>query len=119
MSIKQVDRKVTMVTLLRPGVGSQPVILPEGSTLADFLRGSGAGTSHSMVLVDGKRLEELVIPKAGTVITIVPAPENAASRESWHELMGDFHNDPVFEEMMQAVEEARDAEKESSRFENR
>src|SRR5438270_6533327 len=112
MSIQQVDRKVTKVTLLRPGVGTQLVILPEGSTLADFLREAGAGTSHSMVLVDSKRLEELVIPKAGTVITLVPAPKNAASSESWRELMGDFHDDPAFEEMMQAVEGARDAEKE-------
>jgi len=112
MSIQQVDRKVTKVTLLRSGVGTQSVILPEGSTLADFLREAGAGISHSMVLVDSKRLEELVIPKAGTVITIVPAPENAASSESWRELMGDFHDDPAFEGMMKAVEGARDAEKE-------
>ena len=34
------------------------------------------------------------------------------ARESWRELMGDFHDDPAFEEMMQAVEGARDAEKE-------
>lgn len=111
MSIQQVDRKVTKVTLLRPGVGTQSVVLPEGSTLADFLREACAGTSHSMVLVDGKLLEELIIPKTGTVITIVPAPKSAAIGESWRELIGDFHDDPAFEEMMKAVKGARDAEK--------
>ena len=48
------------------------------------------------------------------VITVVPqaSKQNAASQESWRDLMGDFHDDPAFEEMMQAVQAARDAEKE-------
>jgi hypothetical protein len=31
---------------------------------------------------------------------------------TWRDLMGDFHDDPAFEEMMQAVQAERDAEKE-------
>ncbi len=48
------------------------------------------------------------------VITVMPPPRNAASERSWRDLMGDFHDDPVFDEMMEAVQAARDAEKSSN-----
>jgi len=37
---------------------------------------------------------------------------SADGDRSWRDLMGDFHDDPAFEEMMQAVQAERDAEKE-------
>jgi len=111
MSTEQVTGKREEVTLLRPGIGTETMDFTEGSTLADLLRQAGVKPISSSIFVDGRELAEHLVLKNGMVITVVPQVENAASR-SWRDLMGDFHDDPAFEEMMQAVQAARDAEKE-------
>ena len=112
VSIKQVDRKTITVTLVRPGVGTKVVELTEGSTVADLLRQTGASTCHSNVFIGDKDLAEYAVLEEGMMVLLVPQPKNAASQRSWRELMGDFHDDLAFEEMMQAVQAERDAEKE-------
>ncbi len=112
MSIKQADRKTITIALVRPGVGTEVVELTEGSTVADLLRQTGASACHSNVFIGDKDLAEFVVLEAGMTVFLVPQPKNAASQKSWRELMGDFHDDPAFEEMMQAVQAERDAEKE-------
>lgn len=114
MSIKQVDRKTITVTLVRPGVGTKVVELTEGSTVADLLRQTGASVCHSNVFISDKDLTEYAVLQEGMTVFLVPQPKNAASEQSWRDLMGDFHDDPAFEELMQAVQAARDAEKEHS-----
>jgi sulfur carrier protein ThiS len=112
MGTEQVNGKREGVTLLRPGIGTETIVLPEGSTLADLLRQAGVNPRSSSIFIDGRELAEHLVLKNGMVITVVPQAKNAASQESWRDLMGDFHDDPAFEEMMQAVQAARDAEKE-------
>ena len=113
MGTEQVNGKCEGVTLLRPGIGAETIVLPEGSTLADLLRQAGIKPRSSSIVIDGRELAEHLVLKNGMVITVVPQViQNAASQESWRDLMGDFHDDPAFEEMMQAVQAARDAEKE-------
>jgi sulfur carrier protein ThiS len=112
VSIKQIDRKTITVTLVRPGVGTKVVELAEGSTVADLLRQIDASACHSNVFIGDKDLAEFAVLEEGMTVSLVPQPKNAASQVSWHDLMGDFHDDPAFEEMMQAVQAARDAEKE-------
>jgi len=112
MGIKQKSGQAEGVTLIRPGVGVQKIVLAEGATLADLLRQENVGTRNSVVTVDGKELAEHLVLREGMVITVVPQPRNAASERSWRDLMGDFHDDPVFEEMMQAIEDNRQREKE-------
>jgi len=112
MGTEQVNGKREGVTLLRPGIGTETMVLTEGSTLADLLRQAGVKPSNSSIVIDGRELAEHLVLKNGMVITVVPQVKNAASQESWRDLMGDFHDDTAFEEMMQAVQAARDAEKE-------
>src|SRR4051812_31612975 len=111
MGTKQVNGKIEGVTLIRPGIGTETVVLPEGSTLADLLRQGGVNTSNSSVSIDGKEPAEYLVLRDGMEVTVVPQPKNAAGPQSWRDLMGGFHDDPAFEEMMQAVQAARDAEK--------
>lgn len=111
MGTEQVNGKREGVTLLRPGIGTETMVLTEGSTLADLLRQAGVRPSNSSIFIDGRELAEHLVLKNGMVITVVPQAKNAAT-QSWRDLMGDFHDDPAFEEMMQAVQAARDAEKE-------
>ena len=112
MATKQVNGKLDEVTLVRPGVGTETIALAEGSTLGDLLRQAGIKASDSAVLIDGKELADQLVLKNGMVVTVMPQPERAAGPRSWRDLMGDFHDNPAFEEMMQAVQAARDAEKE-------
>lgn len=112
MGIKQKSEQAVTVTLLRPGVEAKNIDLPEGSTLADLLRQENVGTRSSSIAIDGKELAEHLVLRAGMVITVIPQAKSAASERSWRDFMGDFHNDPVFEEIMQAIEEERRAEKE-------
>jgi len=114
VGIKQKSGQAEGVTLLRPGVGAKKIVLAEGATLADLLRQENVATSNSVVTVDGKELAEYLVLREGMVITVMPPPRNAASERSWRDLMGDFHDDPVFDEMMEAVQAARDAEKSSN-----
>lgn len=113
MATEQVNGKLAGVTLLRPGVGAEKIVLPEGSTLADLLRQAGVKSSSPSIFIDGGESAEHLVLRAGMVITIVPQVKNAAI-QSWRDLMGDFHDDPDHEEMMQSVQAARDAEKEHS-----
>jgi hypothetical protein len=114
MGIKEKSEQAVGVTLLRPGAGARNIDLPEGSTLADLLRQENVVTGNSSIAIDGKELAEHLVLREGMVIAVAPQATNAASRRSWRDLMGDFHDDPVFEEIMQAIEDDRRAEKEQA-----
>ncbi len=64
------------------------------------------------MLIDGRELADQLALKNGMVVTVMPRAEQAAGPRSWRDLMGDFHDDPAFEEMMRFVWAAREAEKE-------
>jgi hypothetical protein len=112
LATKQVNGKLEEVTLVRPGVGTETVALAEGSTLGDLCRQAGINASDSSILIDGRELVDQLLLKAGMVVTVMPQPERALGARSWRDLMGDFHEDPAFEEVMSIVEAERKAEKE-------
>jgi hypothetical protein len=124
VSIKQVDRKTITVTLERPGAGTKVVELTQGSTIADLLRQTEADACHSHVFIGDKDLTEYVVLEEGMTVFLVPRPNKAADDveggspdrsedgdRNWRDLMGDFHDDPAFEEVMRIVEAERKAEK--------
>jgi hypothetical protein len=114
MGNKQIDGRIEEVTLVRPGIGAETVFVPEGSSLSELLRQADVQTDQRAVFIDQKPMSDHVVVKTGMVITIVPQPKNAANCRSWRDLMGNFQDDPAFEEMMQAVQAERDDEKEHS-----
>jgi sulfur carrier protein ThiS len=114
MGIKEIDGRIEEVTLIRPGIGAETMVVPEGSSLSELLRQADIETDQRAVFIDQKPISDHVVVKTGMVITIVPQPKNAAESRSWKHLVGNFHDDPAFEEMMQAVQAERDAEKEQS-----
>jgi hypothetical protein len=113
MGTKQVDGKIAEVTLVRPGIETETVVLPEGSTLADLLRQASVEMDHSEVLIDEKSMAEHLVLKTGMTIRIVPEPKGGDETEPWRETIGMFKDDPAFEEMMKAVWAAREAEREA------
>jgi len=52
MGTEQVNGKREGVTLLRPGIGTETMVLTEGSTLADLLRQAGVKPSNSSIFID-------------------------------------------------------------------
>ena len=80
MGTKQVNGKTEEVTLVRPGIGTETVALPEGSTLADLLRQAGVKTRNSSIFIDGRELAEHLVLKNGMVITVVPQPRTPQAR---------------------------------------
>lgn len=102
------------VTLLRPGVNAQEIELPEGATLADLLREARADASDQAIFIDGRPVEEWLVLQPGVVVSLVPRVRNETRPADWRETVGMFRGDPVFEEMMKAVQASREAEREAS-----
>jgi hypothetical protein len=99
------------VTLLRMGVGKQVFDLPSGATLADLLRHVSADLTRAEVFVDGKPLAECLVLEPGTIVSIVPAARPGSLSPGWPDVMGDFHGNPAFDELMNIVQDNRDAER--------
>ena len=100
------------VVLMRPGVGREKYELAEGSTVADLLHTAHAPLENQEVFIGDRSLAESVVLQAGMVIRIVPRVRNSA--ESSHEMMDKPGVREAFAEMMQAVNEEREAEKDRS-----
>jgi hypothetical protein len=94
-----------------PGSRLRPSSFPKDQP--DLLRQANVQRDHSEVFIDEKELAEHLVLKTGMIIRIVPGPKSVADRESWRETIGMFKDDPAFEEMMQAVWAAREAEREA------
>jgi sulfur carrier protein ThiS len=114
MSTKPAAAETEGIVLLRLGVGKQGFALPEGATLADLLREAGVHTDDQVIMIDGRRLEEILVLHPGMIVTVMPRPEETSRQESWRDTIGMFRDDPVFDEMMRMVQAERDAEKETS-----
>jgi sulfur carrier protein ThiS len=114
MSARPATTEKTEVTLIRQGVGREEYTLPEGATLADLLRKAQAQKEGQVIYIDGKPLEEQIILRPGMIITTVTMKGKAARDEPWRESIGMFHGDPEFRELVEAVEAAREAEKDRS-----
>ena len=97
----------TTYTLLRLGTGREDHILPEGATLADLLRAAGVGTENQTVFLDEKPIEECLVLKPGTIVSLLPRSRSVAAGTSWQDGVGMFRDDPGFQGMMKVVEANR------------
>lgn len=95
------------VKLLRPGADALEYRLPDGSTLGDLLRRSGATTSGRLVLIDGAPIEDTVPLNHGAVVTIVPRVRNAAGAEPWRATIPAFQDDELFRQYTEALKASR------------
>jgi hypothetical protein len=103
------------VVLLRVGEGRQEHRLPEGATLADLLRAAGAGAGAREMYVDGKPLEESVVPRPGPIVAVVPGPNAGAAMGDWSGVAGAFADSAEFDTMMALVNAEREAESRDTR----
>ena len=111
MSVEESTTTGIPVTLLRMGVGKQEMTLPEGATLADLLRATGITSEDVQIHIDGKELAERLTLDAGTIVSVIPREPKSPEYPPWKAGMGMFHDNPLFDEVMNAVEAARQAEK--------
>ncbi len=88
------------VVLLRLGVGKSSIPWHPGLTLADLLREAQTGVEDREIFLDGKPLAESVILEPGTIVSVVSKGKNIRTESAWMEGIGDFRDDPAFEEMM-------------------
>jgi len=103
--------KTKGVVLVRSGVDSKEFVLPEGATLGDLLKESGATTGEQVVTIDGRPLEEFVALRPGMIVCIAPQPKNPGGSGSWRETVGTFRDDPTFQEMVDAGKAYREAQR--------
>jgi hypothetical protein len=97
------------VHLVRPGIAARDYHLPEGATLADLLRRSGAPAADQTVLVDGLTPEETLALRDGAVVTIVPRPGAATGNEPWRATIPASRDEDLFREYTEALEARRRA----------
>lgn len=112
MSVKWNGTETVGVILVRPGAGREEYELPGGSTVADLLRAAHASPDNQDVLIGDRALAESLPLHPGMVISIVPRVRNASG--SWRELIDQPGVRQAFEEVMQAVNEERESEKEKA-----
>ena len=98
------------VHLVRSGIAARDYHLPEGATLADLLRRSGAPSADQAVLVDGVTPEEALALRDGAVVSIVPRPGHAASDEPWRATIPAFRDEDLFREYAEALKARRSSE---------
>jgi sulfur carrier protein ThiS len=111
MSATTIAKSDTEVTLIRPERGSQTVTLPEGATLADLLRQTGAAVRSPNLLIDGRPIEEVLMLKSGTTITITPEPPQEPPKKDWRRTVGMFADDADFEEFQAQCRAIREADR--------
>ena len=102
------------MTLLRLGEGKEVIELSEGATLADLLRITGLNARDCEILVDGRPIEDCSMLQTGMIVSVGARLKQAVVNPSWRDSIGDFHNDPAFEDMMERVKAEREAEKQTS-----
>jgi hypothetical protein len=103
-------RPEIVVTFVQNGVTPRRYRLPEGSTLADLLRRTGAATrGHSVHVDDITQVESFVLKNEETVI-VFPAPETSAGDVPEHAAMPSLQDDLIFEEYRDILK-ARRAER--------
>jgi hypothetical protein len=95
------------VILGRPGLGTQAYHLPEGATLADLLRQSGATTCNQDIFVNGIIAEETVPLPDRAVVFIIPQRGNAADIEPWRATIPAFRDEALFQEYAEILRERR------------
>jgi sulfur carrier protein ThiS len=98
------------INLVTPGVAAREYHLPEGATLADLLRRCGYHSAGHAVLVDGATPEEALALQDGTVVTIVPRPEQTVGAEPWRATIAAFQNEDLFQEYTESLKARREAE---------
>jgi hypothetical protein len=114
MSATTITKPCTEVTLIRPEGGSQTFTLPEGATLADLLREAGAAVRSSSLLIDGRPIEEVLVLKSGTAITISPEPPQAPAGKDWRRTVGMFADDADFDAWMAACRKIREDDRKAT-----
>jgi hypothetical protein len=117
MGTKPAATETEGVVLLRMGVGKQEFLLPEGATLADLLRDAGVDPDAQEIMVDGRRLEEVLVLQPGTIVTMMPRAKGTGREGSWRDTIGMFRGDPAFAEIVEAGRAIREAEREAARLE--
>ena len=117
MDTKAATAETEGVVLLRLGVGKQEFALPAGATLADLLREAGITPDDQEIMIDGRRLEETLVLHPGTIVTVMPRPQEISRPRSWRDTVGMFRGDPVFAEIVAAGRAIREAEREAARQE--
>jgi hypothetical protein len=96
MSESKTSTTEILVHLVRSGVGARDYHLPEGATLADLLRLSGASTMNQTVLVAGVPRDEGLVLREGVVVTVVPRLGNDAGDEPWRAAVPAFRDEQLF-----------------------
>jgi hypothetical protein len=107
MSEQKTATAEIQVILGRPGAGARTYHLPEGATLADLLRQSGATLCNQDVFVNGIMSEETVPLTDRAVVFILPRPGNAAGVEPWRATIPAFRDEALFQEYMEALKARR------------
>ena len=89
-------------------IASRPA---EGATLADLLRSLDIAPEEHAILVDGRSLAEAFAPPPGSVVTVIRKVDGETLCPQPDLTIGRFANDPLFEQMMDEVRAAREAER--------
>jgi sulfur carrier protein ThiS len=106
MSEPQTSTAEILVHVVRSGVATQEIHLPEGSTVADLLKASGITTTSS-IAIDGVPIEEAVQLVEGAVITIAPPAQEIGKDGFWGPPITAFQNDQLCREYWEALEAGR------------
>jgi hypothetical protein len=101
-------RPEIVVTLARAGGDPRKYRLPEGSTLADLLSRSGTTTREQTVFVDDVIPEESLVLYDKAIVTIVPAPKNAAGGEPQQLGVPSLRDDFIFEQYRDILKARRE-----------
>ncbi len=95
-----------VIHLARPGVAAQEYHLPEGATLADFLKSAGLSSTDPQIYIQGVPIEETLRLRDGEVVTIVPR-SSVKGNEPWRAKISSFQDDAIFDEYMEIMRELR------------
>jgi hypothetical protein len=98
-----------VIHLARPGVAAQEYHLPEGATLADFLKSAGLSSTDPQIYIQGVPIEETLRLRDGEVVTIVPR-SSVKGNEPWRATIPAFRDNALFEEYMDILKANRQKE---------
>src|SRR5262249_42779298 len=84
--------------------------LPVGSTVGDLLRTAHADAENMEVLVNGVRMQDLVVITNGATIRLTPRTEVGSNPRSWEQSVGQFRDDAGFDEFVESVRLHRNSE---------
>jgi hypothetical protein len=96
-----------VVTLIRAGVGARRYRLPEGSTLDDLIRRSGAATAGQTLSVDGMAPAGPLPLHHGAVVILAPAPDTAAEDAAPPPAVPSLRDDDLFEQYREILKARR------------